>query len=151
MYLLGKKNIKWGKVLLAAIAFLAISFIVRQIESLTMMRYYLIPEYFPVWSKLMMPKAGPPPASFFVISLLFTLLTGIVLAGSYEWIKSNLSKKFWARVIGYTEVVIVFSLVLAYLPMYLLINLPEALIISWFISGAVAVFLGSIVFVKILK
>ena len=69
--------IKWiakidlKKVLLASLAYTIVAMIIRQIEAVLTMRYYLMPEYFGVWSQVMMPTAGPPPPSFFTTSTSF--------------------------------------------------------------------------------
>lgn len=146
-----KVKIRWGKVFLASVILFVLQMVIMNIEALFDMKYYVMPEYFPVWSKLMMPNQGPPPAEFFVISALFSFLSALVLACVYECFKSSLEKKFWPRVLGFTKLMALLSLVFAYLPMYMMINLPVMLIVSWFVSGALVIFLGTIVFVKILK
>lgn len=146
-----KVKIRWGKVVIASIILLVIQMVVMNIEALFDMKYYVMPEYFPVWSKLMMPNAGPPPVEFFVASALFSFLTALVLACVYECFKASLDKRFWPRVLGFTKLMALLSLIFSYLPMYMLINLPLGLIVSWFVSGVLVIFLGSVVFVKILK
>jgi hypothetical protein len=145
------KNVNWGKVLLASLAFLIIATILRQIETMITMNFYMIPEYFPVWSKLMMPKAGPPPLEFILTSTVLTFITGIVLAGTYDYTKKLFENNFWHRVICFTGHISAIILVFAYLPLFLLINLPLMLIVSWFITTVITVLLGSIVFAKLLK
>lgn len=151
MPLFFKRKLNWRKILLASLLFLVISTVVRQIETILTMKYYVMPEYFGIWSKLMMPKAGPPPLEFFVFSLLFTWLTGLVLAYVYEWIKNSLPKTFWLRVLGYTKLIALMMIVFSYLPMYLILNVPSTLLLSWLITGTVIIFLASIEFVKIMK
>ncbi len=146
-----KVKINWKKVFIASIIVFIIDIVVRQVEVFFTMKYYVMPEYFGVWSKLMMPKAGPPQAEFFIISALFTFLTALILACVYECIKDSLMKSFWQRVLGYTKLMLLLMLVFSYLPMYLLINLPVQLITSWFVTSILVVFASSIVFVKILK
>jgi len=144
-------KIQCKKVFLAAFLYLVISFVIRQIEATLTMKYYLMPEYFGVWSKAMMPNAGPPPASFFILSLTFTFITGLTFAAFYDFIKGLLPKSFWPKILAFTEIMILLMLVISYLPMYLLINLPLSLISSWFVSGTISIFLGSIVFAKIIR
>ncbi|MBI5127474.1 hypothetical protein HZA76_03375 [Candidatus Roizmanbacteria bacterium] len=146
-----KVKIRWGKVILVSIILLVIQMIIMNVEAFFDMKYYIMPQYFPVWSKLMMPNAGPPPAEFFIMSSLFSLLSALVLACVYECFKASLDKNFWSRVLGFTKLMALLTLVFAYLPMYLMINLPLGLIVSWFVSGVLVIFLGTIVFVKILK
>lgn len=145
------KKIKWGKALLASLIFLVISFIIRQVESLLMMNYYIMPQYFGVWSKLMMPKAGPPEMPFFVTSLIFSFITGLTLALVYFYMKDSFPKGFWTKVINFTDIVIGLSFVFFTLPVYLMFNIPLGLLISWLISSFIIFFLGSMVFVRMLK
>ncbi len=142
------KKIPWRKVFLAAIIYLIIAVILRQLEVVLTMKYYLMPQYFGIWSKVMMPTAGPPPTSFMVLSLLFTLVTGIVLASFFACIKEILGGGYWKKVFNFTGIVISLMLVFAYLPMYLLINLPLGLLVWWFVTGTITLFLGAAVFVK---
>ncbi|MCL5438633.1 MAG: hypothetical protein M1268_01445 [Patescibacteria group bacterium] len=145
-----KRN-RWDKVFIAAILYTVIAMLARQVEAILTIDYYKMPDYFGVWSKTMMPNAGPPPASFLGISLLFTFIGGLVLAIFYNYIKGLLPEKLLKRAFSYTEIVVVLILVLSYFPMYMLFNLPFTLLVIWFITTFVVIFLGSIVFVKLLK
>ncbi len=151
MLFFSKVKIKWGRVIVASLILTVISMVVRNVEAVMTMKYYLMPEYLGVWSKLMMPSAGPPPREFFVISILFAFLSALVLACVYECFKSSLEKSFWRRVLGFTKLMMLLILVFAYFPMYLMINIPLVLIVSWFINGTLIIFLGTVVLVKILK
>lgn len=145
------KKVRWGKVIVSGLIFLIIATIVRQIEVFVTLDYYKDPQYFGVWSTLMMPKAGPPPPGFIITSLLFSLITGIILAAFYDFIKTLLPKNKWGRIICYTEIIVELSIVFFTLPAILLFNLPLMLHLSWLVSGVLIIFLSSIVFVKILK
>ena len=57
------------------------------IESAATMDLYLMPEHFPVWSRLMMPDMGPPPATFFAISILVSFALALISAAVF-WIVS---------------------------------------------------------------
>jgi hypothetical protein len=146
-----KVRIRWSKVIAASLIVFIIDMVIRQIEVLLTMKYYLMPEYFGVWSKLMMPKAGPPPPEFFVTSTLFSFLGALILACVYECIKTSLLKQFWPRVLGFTKLMTLLMLAFSYLPMFLLINLPQALIGTWLVTSILMTLIASIVFVKILK
>lgn len=147
----GIKKLQWQKIFISGFIFLIIAAIVRQFEVILTMTYYQMPEFFGVWSKLMMPSVGPPPASFLFTSLLFSFLTGVTLAGFYDFVKSQLPKNKTQRIFCFTEVEVVLSLVFFSLPVYLLFNLPFVLLVSWFVSSAVIFLLSSAVFVKLLK
>ncbi len=145
------RRIHWQKVLVAAVAYLIIAFILRQIEVVLTMDYYKNPEFFGVWSKLMMPTAGPPPASFLVTSLVFTYLTGLTLAALYEFLKPILPKDVKTRFYVYTKVVIVLATVLFTLPVLLLFNIPFSLLFVWFITALVTIMCSTVAFIWILK
>jgi hypothetical protein len=145
-----RKKINWKKVIVAAIAYTIIASVIRQVEVFVTLDYYTNPDYFGLWSKVMMPGKGAPPPGFVVYSLLFAFYGGVVLATLYDLIKSFLAKGFWQRVLSFTDVVVGLILVLFYMPVYLLFNIPFGLLVSWFISGVIIIFVSSIVFAKLL-
>lgn len=139
------------EVLMSGLLYSLIALFIRQIEMMMTMGYYKDPAYFAVWSKLMMPTQGPPPLAFFIESLLFTYATGVTLAAIFEFTKPLFGKKYWEKVIGFTDITVGLMIVFGFFPMYLLINLPLGLIVTWFISGWVTVLLGAMVFAKRMK
>jgi hypothetical protein len=144
------KNLPWKKITLAALVFTAISFVFDQISAFLTMGYYQDPAYFGVWSKLMMPGPGAPPLSFFLLSLLFSLVTGKILAIAYYFVKDKLAAKGWPKALDFTCFIGGLYFVLSFLPSYLIINLPLVLLVSWFASALVVVFLAALIFEKIL-
>lgn len=144
-------KIKWDKVILSGLIFTAIAMLVRQIEAMLTLSYYQMPEYFGVWSQVMMPEIGPPPAGFMVTSLLFSLFSGCSLAVFYELVKPLLARNALRGALTFTKIVFGLSLVFFTLPVYLLFNVPMGLLIWWLASSAVIFFLSAMVFAKILK
>jgi hypothetical protein len=145
------KNIKWGGVFWGAIVFTIIGLIVSNATAYLTMSYYKAPAYFEVWSKVMMPEAGPPPMSFFAISIFFSFLTGLILSYLYAFIKELLPKSYWQKVNCFASIVIGLSFVLFTLTVYLLFNVPLGLLAAWFLSSIVAYYLSSMAIVKIVK
>ncbi len=145
------KELNIKKVLLASVIFTVLSFIIHQIEVLLTMKYYLMPQYFGVWSKLMMPNAGPPPTSFMITSLVFTFVTGLSVTLIYYYLKDHLPKETGKRIFYFADLMLATSFVFFTLPSYLLFNLPVGLLVVWFVSNAVILTLGSLVMVKIIK
>jgi hypothetical protein len=145
------KELSWRKIFIASLLFMAIAFAIRQIEAMLTMSYYKMPELFGVWSKLMMPKAGPPPASFLITSLVFTFATGICLSLIYYYLKDHLPKERHKRVFYFADLMIGTSFVFFTLPVYLMFNVPSGLLISWFISSFVILTLTSWILVKVVK
>lgn len=144
-------DINWGKLLLAAILYTIVAMIVHTVESMLMMSFYIDPNYFGVWSKVMMPTAGPPPAAFFITSLVITFVSGLSLGLIYYYIRTLLPKNFWKRVTFFADLLIGASFIFFTLPSYLMFNVPGTLLISWFVSGFVILCTASFTFAKLLK
>lgn len=139
------------RILLSGLIFAVIGSLIHIIEPVLTIQYYMMPQYFPVWSKLMMPNAGPPPTEFYILSFLSAIVSGVILAWFYNWVKKLLPKDFWRRVGSFTGLVLLLDILFWALPTVLLINLPAAVIFSWTVSTVLATLLGTMVFVKVLK
>jgi uncharacterized membrane protein YeaQ/YmgE (transglycosylase-associated protein family) len=147
-----KNKISTGRIIIAGIIFAVIAEIIHSIGAYASMKYYTMPEYFPVWSKIMMPSAGPPPTSFMIYGLVFSFITGFLLAMVYSVIKEGIPAK------ALNKKGLIFGLLLfliagipGALSMYLLINLPIALIIGWTIEDLIVYLVGGIVIARINK
>lgn len=145
------KELSLKKVLLTSVIFTIISFVLHQIEALLTMKYYLMPSYFGVWSKLMMPSNGPPPVSFMVTSLIFTFVTGVSITFIYYYLKDRLPEHKWKRIAYFTDLMIGTYFVFFTLPVYLMFNVPGGLLVSWFISTFVILLTSTFFIVKIVK
>jgi hypothetical protein len=144
-------KLSWKNVFLSGLIFTVIAIIIRQVEALLTIKYYLMPEYFGVWSKLMMPVAGPPPMSFMITTVIITLVSGISLALVYCYVREMLPKKFWPRVFFFSDLMIGVSFIFFTLPAYLMFNLPIGLLVSWFISGFIIQVSAAYTFAKLLN
>lgn len=136
------KTIRWGKLFLCGLIYLILATVIRQIEVILTMKYNF---------QLMMPSAGPPPPSFMIKSATFTFATGLSIGLVYYYIKNLLPKQFWHRVTFFADLMIGTSFIFFTLPAYLLFNLPIQLLLSWFVSGFIILFLTSLTLVKIIK
>jgi hypothetical protein len=145
------REIKWGKIVLSGLIYTVFTTIIRQIEIAATMKYYLMSQYFGIWSKFMMPSAGPPPASFIIMSTVFTFASGLSLGLIYCYLREFLPKSFWHRVTFFADLMIGTSFIFFTLPCYLLLNLPVQLLLSWFISGFIILVLASYSLVKIIN
>ena len=143
-------NIRWNKVLVASVIFTIISFLIHQLETVLTLKYYLMPEYFSIWSRLMMPQTGPPPISFMLTSILFSFLTGFVLAGFYDLIKDRLPVRRIYRIISFGDITFSLALVFFTLPTLLLFNLPFGLLFIWLVSTYLILIIAGAVFTRIL-
>jgi hypothetical protein len=145
------KEVSIKKILLVGVIFTVISFIIRQIEAILTLKYYMMPQYFGVWSKLMMPTAGPPPASFMITSLIFTFVTGVSIALIYYYLRNHLPPVGFKRAFYFADILVGTSFVFFTLPTYLMFNVPVGLLVWWFITTFVILTAGSWVIVKIVK
>lgn len=145
------KEISWKKVLQVSVIYTIIAFIVRQVEAVLTMQYYTDPNYFGVWSKLMMPAAGPPPADFMITSLVFTIVSGISLALIYYYVRRHLPENKTQRIFYFADLMVATSFIFFTLPVYLMFNVPLGLLVSWFITSFVILLAYSYLLVKIIK
>lgn len=144
-------KINWGKLILAGVIYTVVATVIHEAEAFLDMKYYVDPAFFGLWSKIMMPSAGPPPASFFITSAIITFATGVMLALVYYYIYDLLPANFRKRVFFFTDLMIGANLIFFTMPAYLMFNIPLALLVSWFVSTFVILLIAAFTFVKILK
>jgi len=144
------KNIKFSKILWATLSYAIIATVLHQIESIFTMNFYLLESYFGTWSKFMMSKAGPPEPIFYILSMLFSLISGFLIASVYYFLKDHLTQDYWKKVISFSLLLFIISIVTFTLPCILLFHLPIGLVLSWILTSIFIYFFGSMVFVKII-
>lgn len=142
-------KINWLKVFLTGVIYTVISMVMQQIGVLFTMKYYTDPQYSGVWSKLMMPKAGPPPPEFMITSLIMTLASGMSIALIYYYLKDILPKNTKNRIFLFADLLIATYFIFFTLPVYLLFNVPMGLNVSWFAISFIILTATSAVIVKI--
>ena len=138
-------------VVAAGIVYAVISMVVNTLWAFIDMPYYLMQEYFAVWSKLMMPTAGPPGVEFYVASFVFTLVAGLIFAGVYSRVKASIRDKGIRKGLRFGFGIFLISVIPGMFSLYLLINLPTMLIVSWTVSGLVTSLLGGIVIERLVR
>ena len=123
---------KAWKIIAAAIVYVIISQVIRTVESMATMDYYMDETYFPVWSKIMMSGPGGPPTEFYYYSVIFAFIGGLIFAGVYTVIAKGIpGKTVVKRGINYGLLIWLVAGIPFGLAMVLLINLPVDLIIIW--------------------
>lgn len=143
---------KVARMIVAGILVGMIAQIVHSVFAYVGMDYYLDPVYFPVWSKIMMPTAGPPPISFLYYSIIFNIISGILFAFVYTVLGSCVpGKKFIIRGLMYGFLVFLVGAIPGYLAMYLLINLPTELIALWAVESLIIYSIGGMVVAKLIS
>jgi hypothetical protein len=137
-------------VLISAVLFLIVSQIVHILFSFVGMGYYLDPAYADVWSKIMMPGPGPPPAEFYYYSIAFGFITALIYVIVYTKFKSAVPGDTPAKKgLNYgIWLIFIAGTIPGYLAMYLLINLPIALIGIWAAESLIIALLGGIIIAK---
>lgn len=146
----GIKDLKG--VAITAVAMTILAQIVHTLESILTMGYYLDPAYFSVWSKVMMPAAGPPPASFYIYSIVFALVGWFLFASVYSKLGAAIKEKTEIRKgLKFGALAFLLAGLPCTLTLYLLINLPVGLIISWMVSSLVLYLAGGIVAAKLIR
>ena len=142
---------KIAAIVAAGIVYAVISMVVNTLWAFIDMPYYLMQEYFVVWSKLMMSTAGPPGVEFYVASFVFTLVAGLIFAGAYSRIKASIRDKGIRKGLRFGFGIFLISVIPGMFSLYLLINLPAGLIVSWTVSGLVTSLLGGIVIERLVR
>jgi len=141
------------KIILAAIAYVVIGKIVNTLSAMLTMSYYMDPNYFAVWSKIMMPGPGPPPAEFTYYGIAFAFISGLIFSYIYTKVSSVIKDKGWMQKgLKYGFGVFLIAGIPMFLSMYLLINLPLELLVEWMIvDGLIVYLLCGIAVSKIMK
>lgn len=96
------------------------------------MKYYMDPQYFPVWSKIMMPQPGPPPPSFTALTFLFALVAFSFFAWFYSIVRKSLpGRNAVRRGLVFGLLVSMMATVPGMLSISLFVNLPFGLTAMW--------------------
>lgn len=145
-------NLSAWRVFWAGILFAVLAQVVHSAGAFLTMGYYTMPQYLQVWSKIMMPSAGPPPASFYVYSLVFGIVSGVLFALVYGIVRSSVPGNTSAKK-GITYGLLVFLVggIPGYLALLLLVNLPSVLILYWAFESLVIYIIGGALVARIVK
>ncbi|MDO8339496.1 MAG: hypothetical protein Q7T16_02455 [Candidatus Burarchaeum sp.] len=138
-------------VFIGALVYSVISFIVHMAGAIADMGYYFMPDYFSVWSKLMMPVAGPPPIEFTYASLLFGFIAGLLFTYCFYLVRNSMPGKGIAKGLNYGMFVMLLAGLPFYMTMTLLINLPQGLMLSWLVQTFIIYELSGIAVAKLVR
>ncbi len=137
--------------LFAVILFTVVAQIIHTIGSILLMGYYLDPAYFDVWSRIMMPTAGPPPAKFFFLSIDLGLVTSIIYVYAYVILNKSIPGKGWVRNgLNFGALLFLIGTLPGMLSLVLLINLPYLLILGWIAEGLVVMMVGGVITARLM-
>ncbi len=134
---------KWLRVLLAAVAYTILAQIFHSVSTFLTMEYYLDPKFLPVWSKTMMPTAGPPPMEFLYLTIVFSFITGLLFSIVYSFIATCIpGKGATSKGVNYGLILFLISGIPFFLTNYLLINLPLMLLVYWLVIDGLLLYLA---------
>jgi hypothetical protein len=126
------KKISFWRIIASGAVFAVVDIILNSIGAWLTMPYYMMQDYFPVWSKLMMPTAGPPPTAFYYYAIGFSFLSGALFALVYTVIRNGLHiRQLLLKGVFYGFLVYIVGAIPGFLSMLLLINLPLGLLVFW--------------------
>lgn len=124
-------------IVIGGILFTIASQVVMMGEVLVTMDVYMMPEYFPVWSKLMMPDMGPPPGEFYAISITLSFCLALLYSGAFYVLRAGIPGTGIRKGISFGVILFLLSCLPSMLGMWMLINLPEKFFIAGLAFGLV--------------
>jgi len=138
-----KENLR--NIVIASIIILIISQIIHMIGAVLTMDYYIDEAYAQVWSKIMMPAMGPPPMSFYLISMLSAFVFALIFVSVYDIFEASVPGKTWKKKGLYYGSIVFLLTAQSYVTMSYLINLPGMLLLDWAIEGLILSLLAGLV------
>ena len=138
-------KINWTRIVLGAIAYVVVAYVLHTISAMITMNYYTDPNYFAVWSKIMMPTAGPPPIEFTYYSLAFSFIVALIYSYIYVDLKNIIKGTAIKKGLKYGFLIFLLEGIPFFFTTYLLVNLPLGLLIYWLIiDGLLTYLIGGI-------
>lgn len=127
----------WMKIAIGGAFFAIVAQVVHTASAAFTMGWYTDPAYFGLWSKIMMPAAGPPGAEFFIASLLANFAIGAIYSGAYSMLGKALPGKGVMKGLKYGALIFMLAVVPFTLTAYVLLAIPSALLLDWAVSDLV--------------
>ena len=124
--------------------------IIHSISAFFSLGFYIAPQYRHLWSPIMMSEAGPPPKEFFILSIFFSIVVGVLFSLVYTVIKPSLfGDKNWEK--GFSFGVILFLLggIPGYFSIFLLLAVPYELVWIWAAESLVISLIGGMIVAKV--
>lgn len=149
---MAKKKVSIARVLAVGVLYAIVAQVTHSIGAMIGMSYYSDPAYKAVWSRFMMPAMGPPAVNFYVYSITFGVLTGILFVLVYHVIKDAIPvKNVDEKGILYGLLVFMLAGLPSTMSLYLLINLPVPVIVLWAVESWVVYLIGGIIAAQAIK
>lgn len=132
-------------IIIGAILFAVASQIILMGEVIVTMDIYMMPEYFPVWSRLMMPDMGPPPAIFYAISISVSVALALLYSTIFHVLRAGIPGTGIRKGLNYGFLMFLLSSLPSMLGMWMLINLPVKFFIAGLVFGLFHYLIGGVV------
>lgn len=141
----------WKNIGIAAVTYTIISMVVYSLGAFADMSYYADPANSGLWSKVMMPGGGAPGLNFTVLSIIISLITGVIFGSAFVVLRQNFKQKsFVKQGLSFGIFLLILVYVPGFLSMYLLLAIPIGLQLSWMVQGLIVSLAGGVVFATIL-
>lgn len=127
-----------------------ISQVIHTIGAVLTMDYYMDEAYAHLWSKIMMPAMGPPPLSFYILSMLSAFVFGLIFVSVYDIFEASVPGKTWKKKGVYYGLIVFLLTSQSYIALSYLINLPGAIVLDWAIEGLVISLLAGLVAARLI-
>jgi hypothetical protein len=146
------RGVSPGRFLLASFVATIIGFLIHFVGALATLEYYMDPAYFCVWSRFMIPTAGPPPVEFTIASLVLGFIASLIFVIVYIYLKPALGGMSDTRAGAmYGFGVFLVGGLPGFFMIWLLVNIPFVLIMSYTIETLVSYMLIGMTVGKILR
>jgi hypothetical protein len=132
-------------IIIGGILFAVASQIILMGEVMATMDIYMMPEYFPVWSKLMMPDMGPPPTVFYAISISVSVGLALLYSTIFHVLRAGIPGTGIRKGLNYGILMFLLSSLPSMLGMWMLINLPVKFFIAGLAFGLIHYLIGGVV------
>jgi hypothetical protein len=140
------REVKIWRLIVSALLFMLVAQVVHTLGAMATMGYYTDERYAAVWSRIMMPKPGPPPASFHIYSSVFNFIAGLMFAFVYAVVGPSIpGESKAAKGLMYGLLIFLVAAVPGYLSLFLLINVPVGLIRAWTASGLIVYLIAGVI------
>jgi hypothetical protein len=141
---------KFIKIAITGIIFAILAQIIHSASAYFTMDYYTDPDYFELWSPLMMPDNGAPGINFFVTSMLFSLIVAILYIIVYVVLRASVpGKSYFKKGLFYGLFLFLVAGIPGFLSLYLLINLPIILLYIWTLENFIIYIIGGVLIAEI--
>ena len=148
----------YARLFYAAVAFTVISQAVHIAGAMADMGFYTDASNASLWSKLMMATpTSAPGTDFYVLSIFFSAITGLIFADAYSMTKhlfttkkSFRSDKYWNIGLKFGMFLFMLTALTGAMGMFLTFAVPFGLLVSWLAQSLVISLAAGVAFAKII-